>query len=241
MARTWIGSNPIENTLLQAFSAADVQFSKLLQSEIHSHEEKLTDFFVSYLVSKAVEAQEVIRSWKKALADQPWEISVEHQDASGWRGKEYSADLAFLLSISSKERMERKKAILVQTKKINVEVSESNISFLDSWSVDFLQAERLSTITPFGYYFLYGPHYNGTLTRVTPARSVIGILNAIGRRSRLPILHVLGASKPLAEFLVYDFIGCWIGDHSHKAIRIAEGEDNQTMARYAIRIDISRK
>lgn len=241
MARTWIGSDPLENTLLEAFSAADVRFSKLLQSEIHSHEEKLTDLFVATLVGKAVEAQEVIRSWGTAFAYEPWEVSVGCRDAPGWREKEYSADLAFLLSISAKERMERKKALLVQTKKINVEVSESAISFLDSWSVDFLQAERLSTITPFGYYFLYGPHYNRTCTRVIPVRSVIGILNAIGRRSRLPILHVLGASKPLAEFLVYDFIGCWIGDHSHKAIRIAEGEDNQAMAKYTIRIDITKR
>lgn len=234
-------SDPVENTLLEAFTQADVQFSKLLQSEIQSHEEKLTDLFVATLIGKASKAQEVIRSWGKHLAYEPWEVSFDCRDMGAFRReREYGTDMAFLLSISSRERMEQRKAILVQAKKINVELSESSISFLDSWSVDFLQAERLSSLTPFVYYFLYGPYYNGTRTRVMPASSIIGILNAIGRRSKLPILHVLHASRPLAEFLVHDFIGCWVGDSSSRMIRVAEGEDNQAGARYVVRVDISR-
>lgn len=240
MTRIWICSNAIEDTLHEAFSQADVEFSTYLEQEIMSHEERLTGSFVTTLCKKVGEVRELIKEWGNKLKVGPWYISMRYRDVTPKRGeKTLGADMAFLLSVYIRNRMRRRKAILVQSKKIRAQMNNSGIRFLPSWPIKYAQAKDLSGKTPFGYYFLYGPNFDNTRTRVISCKSVLGLLSACNRAASIPLGQTISTSRSLADFLLYDFIGCWVGDETKEIIKIAEGEHPEIGVRYIINISIS--
>jgi len=240
MAKTWICSNAIENTLHEAFCQADIEFSTYLEQEVMSHEERLTGSFVTILCRKGSEVQKLVREWGNNLNIGPWYVSMRYRDVTPKKGeKTLGADMAFLLSVNIRDKMHNKKAILVQSKKINAQMGNSGIQFLASWPVKDTQARKLSSKTPFGYYFLYGPNFDNTRTRVISCNSVLGLLSASNRAASIPLAQTMSTSRSLADFLLYDFIGCWVGDETDEIIQIAEGEHPKIGVRYIIDISIS--
>jgi hypothetical protein len=226
MPSTWLNDVALENTLHEAFEEADREFSMWFESEVRSNEERLTGFFVKILCDKGRRAERILRSWGRDLTSSQWHFRMSYRDVTPLRGeKRYGADMAFILSVKVPGYMERRKAILVQAKKILVQVDGSNINYHSSWPIDLEQTVRLHSTTPFSYFFLYGPEFNRTMTRVIPAASVLGILKATGHESALPVSQALSSSRSLSDFLLFDFIGCWVGDESEEILRIADGED----------------
>ncbi len=148
--------------------------------------------------------------------------------------------MAFILSVRVPGYMERKKAILVQAKKIATRTQNSTITYLSSWPIDLEQAKRLRSTT-FSYFFLYGPEYDHTMTRVIPTTSVLGILKANNRTSIIRKFQALPSSHSLSDFLLLDFIGCWVGDENKETLTIAEGKNPEFRIGHIIDITVAKE
>jgi hypothetical protein len=236
---TWIDNEVIENILLQTFSSFDVEFSKLFETQATSQEELLTGFFIEKLCNYSIKAQNSIRSLLQTLGES-WNFSITYVDMSRAE-KQYGADIAFVLKTNIQDKMKRKKVIFVQCKKMNPRPDpHSGFEFYPSWPVEKSQAEELCHHTQFGYYFLYGPYTQRIMTKVLPARSVIGIIDATGRRTTVPSYQAIVSSRPFAEFFLRDFIGCWMGDQRDEAFEIVQGKNEKFSVRYIVNVNLSQ-
>jgi hypothetical protein len=235
---TWIDNDVIENILRQAFSNFDIEFSKLFETQASSQEELLTGFFVEKLCTHLTKAQGNIQSLLQTLGER-WYFSITYVDISPIE-KQYGADIAFVLRTNIPDKMRRKKVIFVQCKKMNPRPdAHSGFDFYPSWPVDRIQAEELCRHTQFGYYFLYGPHSQRIMTKVIPARSVIGIIDATTRKTTIPSYEAIMSSRSFADFFLYDFIGCWTGDERDEAFEMAQGKNEKFSVRYLVNVDLS--
>lgn len=238
MTTTWIGDRTIESILWQSFKQFDEEFSKLLETQPYTQEERLTGFFVEKLCQHGKMAQDSIMKINVSLK-LPWYFSIHYRDMTRTE-KKYGADMAFVLNTSIQGRMKRRKVILVQCKKMNTRTYPSpNLVFVNSWPIDFDQAKDLCRTTPFGFHFLYGPYSSAVCTRVAPSGSVVGLMRATGRRGTIPLYQGLLISRPFAGFFLYDFIGCWVGDERDIAFKIIEGDLPEVSVRYIVYIGIS--
>jgi hypothetical protein len=236
---TWIDNDVVENILLQTFSNFDIEFSKLFETQATSQEEVLTGFFVEKLSNHSVRAQGNIHSLLQTLGEN-WHFLLTYVDVSPAE-KQYGADIAFVLRTNIPDKMRRKKVIFVQCKKMNPRPdAHSGFDFYPSWPIDRSQADDLCHHTQFGYYFLYGPHSQRIMTRVIPARSVIGIMDATTRKTTIPSYEAITTSRSFADFFLHDFIGCWTGDERNEAFEMAEGKNERFSVRYLVSLDISR-
>jgi hypothetical protein len=238
LSSTWIGNKAIESILWESFNQFDEEFSRLFETQAHSPEERLTGYFVEKLCQYSKIAQGTIRKLIATLK-QPWYFSVRYRDMTGTE-KAYGADMAFILRSNIKDRMKRRKFILVQCKKMKTRsYPPPGMRFIPSWPIDSDQAENLCQTTPFGYYFLYGPHSTATWTRVIPSRSVVGLMEATRRKATIPLYQTILSSRSFADFFLYDFIGCWIGDEREYKFRLVEGDYPEIPVRYLVYVDIS--
>jgi hypothetical protein len=98
--------------------------------------------------------------------------------------------------------------------------------------------------SPFSYYFLYGPHeYPSVKTLVVPATTLLGIIDATaapGQESRnVRYEDVRHSARSLADFMLYDFIGCWAGDSDGEVISLAQGGGGvRPVARHLVTVTI---
>ena len=239
MPSTWIDNEVIENIFWQTFNQFDIEFSKLFETQATSQEELLTGVFVEKLCEKSKKAQSSIQNLLEIL-EEPWYFYVQYTDMSK-KEKQYGADIAFVLQTHIQDKMRREKVILVQCKKMKPRPrGRFGFTFYPSWPIDKNQAEDLCRHTSFGYYFLYGPYSQRISTRVIPARSVIGIMEATGRKTTIPSYQTILSSRSFANFFLYDFIGCWVGDEEKETFRIAYGENEKFSVRYLVRLHLSR-
>jgi hypothetical protein len=112
-------------------------------------------------------------------------------------------------------------------------------TFYSTWDVSEKQLTTLLQTTQSGYYFLYGPSFNSTNIRVIPAATVRAILEASKTKSYISQDQVMPSSRRFSEFLVNDFIGCWVGDESDDALRRARSENIEFPVRYIINVVFS--
>lgn len=186
-----------------------------------------------------MDAQTDIQNLLKSL-EEPFYFSLRYTDMSIAERK-YHADMAFFLRTNIPDKMKQRKVILVQCKKMKSRPhSEHSFIFYPSCPIDKDQAESLYLHTPFAYYFLYGPHSPGILTRVISARSVLGIMDATDRKATIPSYQTIVSSRSFPNFFLHDFIGCWIGDEQDKTFGIASGQNEKFNVRYLVEIEISR-
>jgi hypothetical protein len=236
---TWIDNDVIENILWETFNQFDIEFSKVFETQSTSQEELLTGIFVEKLCEKSKKAQASIQKLLETL-EEPWYFSMGYKDMSSTE-KKYGADIAFVLQTNIQDKMRRKKAILVQCKKMKSKSHKRlGFTYYPSWPIDKVQANDLRCHTSFGYYLLYGPYDQRILTRVIPVMSVVGIMDATGRKTTIPLYQTIVSSKSFADFFLHDFIGCWIGDEEDRIFRIIHGDDPNFSVRYLVNIDISR-
>jgi hypothetical protein len=235
---TWIGDRIIESILWESFRQFDEEFSKLLETQAYSQEERLTGFFVEKLCEHGRMARDSILKMSSSLK-LPWYFSVSYQDMTRTE-KTYGADMAFVLSADIRERMTIGKIILVQCKKMSTRSYPSpNFTFLNSWPIDYQQAADLCKATPFGFHFLYGSYSGAVLTRVAPTRSIMGMMRATRRKRTIPLSQTMLISRPFADFFLYDFIGCWEGNERNGAFDAVRKNLPEFSVRYVVHVDFS--
>jgi hypothetical protein len=236
---TWIDSPGVEAILLGFLSRADNEFSESFTTQALSNEERLTGDLTRLLQERARLVNPVMSQWGQGKPGSV-HFSLSVVDTTVGRSEKINgADMAFILHVDIPNSYHRDKAIFVQAKKMNATTQDGSITFHSSWDVDRTQLDNLIRTTPFGYYFLYGPSFNSTRTRVIPAQTVKAITSAASVKGVIHQHQVMPSSRSLAEFLVYDFIGCWVGDESDSGLQKARGKDPEFPVRHLIKMQFT--
>jgi len=238
---TWIKDETVERILHDAFKKTDDRFSAFFSEQIGKHEPELTERLVATMEDEFEPVKGVIEAWGKALVSGSVKVDFSHRDAQP-QEDEWHADIAFLLDCSLEAEFAKKHAILVQSKKMNHSAETGRFS--QSWTIDIAQCRELVEKSAFSYYFLYGPHeYPSVKTLVIPATTLLGIVDETatpGQGSKnIRYEDVRHSARSLADFMLYDFIGCWVGDSDDEVISLAEGGGGvRPVARHLVTVTI---
>ncbi|HEY0100098.1 MAG TPA: hypothetical protein VGB76_14205, partial [Pyrinomonadaceae bacterium] len=238
---TWIKDETVERILHDAFRKTDDLFSAFFSEQIGKHEPELTERLVATMEGEFEPVKGVVEVWGKALVSGRTKVEFSHRDVQP-QEDEWHADIAFVLNCSLEAEFAKKHAILVQSKKMNHN-AETGL-FSQSWTIDIEQCRELVERTAFAYYFLYGPHeFPSVKTLVVPATTLLGIVDATaapGQGSKnVRYEDVRHSARSLADFMLYDFIGCWVGDPGAEVISLAEGGGGvRPVARHLVTVTI---
>lgn len=222
MKSTWLADSAVENTILSTFKRANDNFSMFFENNAKSNEERLTGALCDVLINEGSSINKVLASWSKSLKLPPLYINLYHKDVTVDRKeKDWGADLAFILDAKVPGYYECKKTILLQAKKMETTVIDNRLVFENYWRFDEKQARNLTRLTSSSYYMLYNPVIPGI--RILPASTLLAIMTATGNRTMLSLNNVLPATEDFAEFMLYNFIGCWTGDWNKALLKKVEG------------------
>lgn len=239
---TWLRDETVEKVLHDAFNKTDDEFSEFFVDQMGKAEEGLTEKLVSKMEEKFKPVQASVDTWSQNLANGKIEVNFSYRDTQP-QEKDWHCDIAFLLKCSIAEEFEKQHAALIQCKKMNY---DSNGRFQKTWTIDIEQCQELIEKSKFSYYFLFGPHELPSIrTLVVPATTISAIISATANSSQktknISYEQLRSNSRSLADFLLYDFIGCWVGDEDTTLIGLAAGGGNiRPSARFLVTVSISQ-
>lgn len=220
VSATWAQDARAELPVYAAFSQADDRFSRWILTNYALNERGITRFLLDLLRDEGNAIESTLGAWARNRKRQ-FRIQlkvVEHEPYR--REKRTGADIGLILEIRASRMMQAKRACLVQAKKATVIGKAPR----PKWSVEREQLERLIGFGDGGLYWLYGL---GPGVLVLPARLLGGMLaGSKADTCTIPYSKIATAARPLASFLVYDFISGWIGELSQDKISEALGEGN---------------
>lgn len=241
---TWLEDEMTEQIFHDAFRRADDDFSDFFTANHSKHEEGLTERLLVYLEEHVRPLTSFLATWGKKLADGPIKVSFSYRDTQP-QEPHWNADLAFSLQCSVKGRIMKRHAMLIQCKKMSYDTRGQR--FRGSWNIDISQCDNLILRSPFSYYFLFGPGEPAAIrTLVVPATTIRSVARATDpsgdlMSKSLQVRRMRPVSRSLADFLLYDFIGCWVGDENAELVEFAEGTNTSgPPARYLVSIEISQ-
>ena len=232
----------MEQVLHSTFEQVDLDFSMFFEGSCRSQEERLTGIFIKTLMDKFRPVNQVLQTWGHSIVSGPWYVKLYYTDTTVGRGeKKWGADLAFVLDVKVPDKIEFRKAILLQAKKMQCRQIRKGIVFENYWRIDIPQAKKLLKHTDHSFYILYNPNHTGFGTRILPATSLISLAKASGSSTILHTFQAVPSTRRLADFMVYDFIGCWAGDFKTRTLKIAGGHDEEVVPSHILRVVITTK
>jgi hypothetical protein len=237
---TWIADPAVEQVLHSIFEEVDSQFSLYFGANSLSNEERLTGVLAEILVEKSKRINEILSAWGRTLTTGPWYVRLYYKDVSVHRGeKKWGSDLAIVLDVKFPGRNEFRKAILLQAKKMQSRQDSEGVIFGNYWRIDIPQAVKMLDVTASSFHILYNPDHAGLKIRILPTASLISLAKATQSTTVLHTTEVAPSTRRFADFMLYDFIGCWAGDFSKRVLRIAEGSDEELLPNHIIRVVIT--
>jgi len=240
MKSTWIADPTMEQILHSTFKQADMDFSMFFESNSPSNEERLTGAFIKTLIDKFQPVNKVLQTWGRSAISGPWYVMLDYTDTTIRRGeKKWCADLSFILDVKVPYKIELTKAILVQAKKMESRPTNYGIVFENCWRIDVAQAKKLLRHTSHAFHIFYNPNHTGLGTRILPTTSLLSIAKANKSSTVLHSSQAISSTRRLADFMLYDFIGCWAGDLKSRVLEIARGKDGRAIPSHIIRIIIT--
>lgn len=215
---TWAQDARIELPIYAAFSQADERFSRWILANYALNEGKITRHLLDLLCEEGNSIKSTLLEWAKNRKQQ-LRIQLGVIDHEAYRReKRTRADLGLILEVNAHGMIQMKRACLIQAKKASI----MGKSPRPKWTIDREQLEMLIDFGDGGLYWLYGL---GPGILILPARLLRGILaESKADICTLAYSRIANAARPLASFLVYDFISGWIGEISQNKIDIASGE-----------------
>jgi hypothetical protein len=242
MKSTWIGDPTVELALHSAFEEVNLDFSAFYEANSLSNEERLTGVLAKTLIDKFDSINDVLRTWGRTVSSGPWYIKLYYKDMTVNRGeKERGADLAFVLDVKIPGKNEFRKAILLQAKKMQSRKVPEGIIFENYWKIDVSQAEKILKQTKSAFHIFYNPDHKGLGIRILPTVSLLSLSKAIGNTTVLHASKAAPSTRKFADFMLYDFIGCWAGDIQASVLKIAEGSDPESLPNHIVRVIITTK
>ncbi len=242
--RTWLQDELTERFVHDAFARADDDFSRFFEINHSKYEEGLTERLLYCLEERVRPIGSFLKEWSGKLRNGPIKIELSYRDTQPVE-RIWNADIAFLFECSIRGVLAKRHAVLVQCKKMAYD--DNAHRFRPSWSIETTQCDNLISKSPFSYYFLFGPAELPSIkTLVVPAQTLRGLIRGMNPASvpatkTIPLPPVLSVARHFADFMLYDLIGCWLGDERNEVVGLAEGTDtNAPPARYLVKIVITQ-
>ncbi len=242
--RTWLQDELTERFVHDAFVRADEDFSRFFEDNHSKYEEGLTERLLYCLEERVRPVSSFLKEWSGKLRNGPIKIELSYRDTQPVE-RIWNADIAFLFECSIRGVLAKRHAVLVQCKKMAYDNNAHR--FRPSWRIDTTQCDNLISKSPFSYYFLFGPAESPSIkTLVVPAQTLRGLVRGMNPATvpaakTISVEPVRSIARHFADFMLYDLIGCWLGDERSDLIGLAEGADtNAPPARYLVRIVITQ-
>ena len=236
-SRTWLDDSLVEGLLHATLSNVDENFSTWFTEHPLALEEEHDGALTILLSQASHNLRGLLSNWKSMPKTNSWSIDFHHHNTKIRRGEaRWRADMAFVLLANVPGVISTEKLILVQSKKMHSDGHSWHLS----WDLDYAQAEELFRNTPSSYYFLYSPNLLGGGIKVIPCKTILDVTSATKIKTVINDSWSTPSSRPFSDFLLYDFIGCWVGDHDNTLIRKVTGRDPEIGATHIITVKISR-
>lgn len=217
-AGTWIADPGAEALVTAAAARAVEEFGEWFQEQYATQEPGCTARLLTYLERHLRGAGEALRAWarnrgREFALEVTW---IDHQPHR--REKASGADFGLVLRVEAAAQLALTRGCLVQVKKTQVERE----TVRSGWVIEREQLELLSAFGDGGLYCLIAPSLPPL---VIPARLVAGYIYGSGADKPTLSAQAASGARPLADFLVHDFIGGWIGEVSpEKLAAVTPGE-----------------
>ena len=244
---TILGNRWIESLLWSYFEEVESDFQNQIGGrQYNSYEPVLTGILFSIMRTLGAKYTPILN----ALPNPNITLRFNFEDmATLNREKKYGADIAFILNLRIKDEIIRNKILFIQCKKSN----------RHSWLYDWAQAVNLECTSIESIYLIYvNPKLTiGYSNRITPRQALVspiafhsllpikiqqanGIMRENSHKTVIPMDITAKASKPFADLMVNDFIGCWLGEEIDPRINsIIEGDSDIRGPRYVVKTYIN--
>lgn len=236
LARTWVGSTALEETLDRCLLSAELRFAEAVRHQSAAQEELLTGRLLTELevaFRDASTRMEVIGERTTG------NISVDHRETVKTEEVVWGCDVALLLEAQVHDVVELTLATLVQIKKPE---TPRTIAPTDRWRLDVPQLRTMLGRTDSSYYWLLT--LDGAVIAV-PAAWLWGLVQGRGgtaqRSFTVHYSDVRHAAIPIRQFLAELILGTWIGSTSPDIIEFARGQDRRNMPRHIMEIEVVRQ
>lgn len=247
--KTWLNDPYLETILYKAVQKIDDKFSEDFTKDHASHEPVLTGQFLRDFEEVFNAITPELEKLGTVITKKHFSFNVKFRDVQPQESK-WDADIAFLLKCVVQDKMVKTHAVLIQCKKMHFD--KKTRKFVPSWNIDITQCRGLLKNSVDSVYFLYGPDLPPVKTHVVPARAILGIVNAnlftkslSGEKPKdqatnvIKLEQIAGISHTLADFFLYDFINCWVGDEFRGVVMVADGKEDVEEDGFSFQQDLS--
>jgi len=227
---TWIGNHQIETMLRQAIDEAAAELADEVRDTRSSGEETL----VALLFDRLRGALRAVSHTLEMLAaeqdaNQLLQFRLEHrfvgkseEGASGIGSRRFSTDVCVIFKACEAGRPFARRASLVQAKRLHVKGSGLEP---DYYPVDRTQIEDIAEQTSSSFMLLVGPRHDGITMPTIPAQLFLDMVERGSPSSFITPAAGARLGKSIADWLLFDVIGLWSGDHRQAVVEKAEGRD----------------
>lgn len=245
----WIDPPAVEREIIAHLSSVDSQLCRAYELQPDMREEHVESRLATLIETTPFDSrQHRINQLRYKRGMMPLSISFSASHVTRHE-RHHGADLGLIATIEAPGDVRLTKAALVQGKRLTptdgsfagdseyAELFKSSPNLPPQW-------QRMLDVTSASEYFLYGPRQvkssRGMIelgTRVISAHAVLGMANA--GRSTLTAQEAPRRSKPMAKWLVEDFLCCSRGDSNPWVIETARGSSSDFPVENTLEITVT--
>lgn len=238
LARTWLGSGTIEQTLTRCLKRAAEHFASFARQQGASQEELVTGTLLAELEAAFRDLE--IRLHAGTRSDQAGTVSVARRPVAKSDEKQWGCDIALLLNADVAGEVALRTAALVQVKKSEAFAAMPSEPH-QSWRIKVPQLLTLLERSESAAYWLIAS--DGEVWCLT-ARFIQALCAGRGVLDQesftIGYSSVRHTAVPLEQFISELLIGTWIGSGDEETLRFARGEDAAIAPRHIFSITVGQ-
>ncbi|SDI88760.1 hypothetical protein [Nonomuraea jiangxiensis] len=237
LARTWIGSTEVEDTISRSLRQAMALFSVWAKSQGAAQEELATGVLLTELKTAFRNVSLRLAAGGNSRLAQT--IAVRQRPVTKTEESTWGCDIALLLNADIRPSAFIRSAELVQVKKSEA-FGDTSSSPNERWRIDVQQLLTLLERSESSSYWLILS--TGEVLCVT-ARWIFGLIaggNALGQNTATVNYNDVRHTAVLVEqFMSELFLGIWVGSVNEQTLKFARGEDSSVTPRNIFEIAIT--
>jgi hypothetical protein len=236
LARTWLGSTDVEDTMARALRQAMNRFSEAARQQGAAGEEIMTGVLLAELTAAFRDTSLRLEAGGRAHLGRV--ISVSQRPVRKVEEKTWGCDIALLLKATITPSVVLRLAELVQVKKSEA-FGAPQSGATERWRIDVPQLLSLLDWSESACYWLILS--SGELVCVT-ARWLYGLVqghDAVEQKSvTIGYNEIRHTGISIEQFLPELFMGTWVGAVSENVLQFASGENSNIAPRHILEITV---
>ncbi|WP_223645952.1 hypothetical protein [Corallococcus sp. EGB] len=215
--RTWLRDRDLEDLLVGAVGRVEAETAQQHPRRFREETPALIAGMLDGLRSEWERAQADLGS----LVSSPLSLAMavhRHPEAP----PDAASDIAFVVSVEREGFVRTRRVVRAQVAKLE---QRGEGQWLPTFRLGRERLDALLSRTEAAFCLFLVPAFVRPELWVMPARLARALMEAQGALSGVPREAAQGASRPLAQWLVYDVLGLWVGDERPDVIDASrEGE-----------------